>query len=72
MNKTEKLKLGRAYTSLRLAKEAKDIATKDKMIDAAMVVLKDLGCADSSQMPTINLKRGEPIPVPTDPTLKEK
>lgn len=75
MNSTEKMKLQRAKTALNIALKENTCSEKDKAINTALLVLNDL-LAQTERMTVIEkIKKTigkNPIPVPTDPTIKDK
>lgn len=69
MTSTEKKKLEQARTALLIAQDSETVVKKDMFINTALTVLNDLL---EPKKATFIDKIKKAIPVPTDPTIKEK
>jgi len=69
MTSTEKTNLERARTALLIAQDSETVVKKDMFINTALKVINDL--LDPKKATFID-KIKKAIPVPTDPTIKEK
>lgn len=68
MTKTEKMKLQKIRTSLELALALDTVEEKNKAIKNTIKLID----AFSSNLTPVTINPREPIPVPIDPTLKDK